>query len=43
MTWLTPGFTLNLVDDPPKPALHLSALQPILPPNEDQIEKQQQK
>lgn len=41
-TALTLGLTLDLISDPPEPAFHLLALQPILPPNEDEIEKQQQ-
>lgn len=41
-TALTLGLTLDLVNDPPEPAFHLLALQPILPPNEDEIKKQQQ-
>jgi hypothetical protein len=35
------GLTLDLVNDPSEPALHFLALQPILPPDEDEVEKQQ--
>ena len=31
-----------MVDDPPEPALHLPALQPVVPPDEDEVEEQQQ-
>lgn len=41
-TALTLGITLDLVNDPPEPAFHLLALQPILPPDKDEIQKQQQ-
>lgn len=33
---------MDLVNDAPKPALHLLALQPVLSPDKDEVEKQQQ-
>jgi hypothetical protein len=36
-----PEGILDLVNDPSEPALHFLALQPILPPDEDEVEKQQ--
>lgn len=39
-TALTLSLTSDLVNDPPEPAFHLLALQPILPPNKDEIQKQ---
>lgn len=39
---LTLGLTLDLVNDPSEPPLYLPTLQPILPPDEDEVEKQQE-
>ena len=39
---VTLGLTLDLVNDPSEPPLYLPALQPILPPDEDEVEKEQE-
>lgn len=39
---LSLGLTLDLINDPSEPPFYLPTLQPILPPNEDKVEKQQE-
>lgn len=39
---LSLGLTLDLINDPSEPPLYLPTLQPILPPDEDKVEKQQE-
>lgn len=38
----TLGLTLDLVNDPSEPPLYLPTFQPILPPDEDEVEKQEE-
>lgn len=37
-----PGLTLDLVNDAPQSPFYLPTLQPILPPNEDEVKEQQE-